>query len=116
MGSFAEVLRRAGARIKELRKARGLNQEELAGRAGLSRTYIGTIELGGKQPSLWTLFRISRALGVAIAEIFLPPSKASPTAREIVARIEAKLLVKDRTVAELHKAEDLLEAFLRKGS
>ncbi|MBU6343347.1 MAG: helix-turn-helix domain-containing protein, partial [Bacteroidetes bacterium] len=41
MQSKAEVLVKFGDRVRELRKERGLSQEELAFKADLHRTYIG---------------------------------------------------------------------------
>jgi transcriptional regulator with XRE-family HTH domain len=59
-----------GRRIRDLRKARGLSQEELAERAGLHRTYVGGIERGERNPSLNNIGQIARALGVSIHDFF----------------------------------------------
>ena len=44
-----------GKRIRELRKARGWNQDDLAQHSGLGRTYISNVERGAKNPSLRSL-------------------------------------------------------------
>jgi transcriptional regulator with XRE-family HTH domain len=44
-----------------------VSQEELAGRSDIDRTYVSLLERGLWQPTLDTLFRLSRALGVAPA-------------------------------------------------
>jgi transcriptional regulator with XRE-family HTH domain len=59
-----------GRRMRQLRKERGLSQEELAHRAGLHYTYIGGIERGERNPALVNINRIAAALGVSLAEFF----------------------------------------------
>jgi transcriptional regulator with XRE-family HTH domain len=53
-----------GLVLRTARQDRGLSQEEVAGRAGYHRTYIGQLERGEKSPSLRTLFNIAVTLGV----------------------------------------------------
>ena len=68
-----------GKRIKELRKKKGLTQEELGARAGISYKYLGSIERGLENPSFRHLAKIARALGVELSELFqfqhLEPSR-----------------------------------------
>ncbi|WP_296192661.1 helix-turn-helix transcriptional regulator [uncultured Microbacterium sp.] len=52
-----------GARVRELRTAAGLSQEELAHRAGLDRSYVGQVERGERNISLDNIHRIAGALG-----------------------------------------------------
>ena len=59
-----------GKRVRELRKARGLSQEELAHRAGIHWTYLGGIERGVRNPALVNIGRIARALRVPLVELF----------------------------------------------
>jgi transcriptional regulator with XRE-family HTH domain len=59
-----------GKRVRELRKARGFSQEELAHRAGLHYTYVGGIERGERNPALVNIGRIAAALGISPAELF----------------------------------------------
>jgi len=58
-------------RVKELRTAAGLRQEDLAGRVAVSRQTIISIETGRYNPSLELAWRLSRALGVHIEDLFL---------------------------------------------
>ena len=51
-------------KIRQLRKEKGMSQEELAHEAGLYRTYVGHIEKGRYSPSAYVLYKISRALKV----------------------------------------------------
>jgi transcriptional regulator with XRE-family HTH domain len=56
--------------IKKLREAGGLTQLELAKKAGVTEAYISMIESGArKNPSLPTLKRLARALGVPVTEL-----------------------------------------------
>ena len=59
-----------GTRVRDLRKARGFSQEELAHRAGLHYTYIGGIERGERNPALVNIGRIAAALKVPLGELF----------------------------------------------
>ena len=58
-------------RLEELRKARGLRQEELAEALEVSRQTIGSLENGRYNPSILLAFKLSRYFGVAIEEIFI---------------------------------------------
>ena len=56
----------------ELRKARlsaGLTQEELAFKADVLRNYVSLLERGEKSPTVQTLLRLCRALGVKASAI-----------------------------------------------
>lgn len=56
-------------RIERLRKEKGLTQEELAEKAGLHRAYFWDIE-NGRNISVKTAYKIARALGVSLSELF----------------------------------------------
>jgi transcriptional regulator with XRE-family HTH domain len=62
----ATILKHFGKRVKALRKGKGWSQEELAKRAGLHRTYIGSIERSERNISLINIERIANALRVKI--------------------------------------------------
>ncbi len=64
------VLVRFGERLRELRKARGLSQEELSFKADLHRTYIGMIERAEKNITLSNIEKLANALNVEITELF----------------------------------------------
>jgi transcriptional regulator with XRE-family HTH domain len=60
-----------GARIRELRVARGLSQEELARRLGSHRELVGRVERGVHQVGIETVNAYARALGVDAFEVAL---------------------------------------------
>ena len=51
--------------VKKHRLELGLSQEELAERAGVHRTYVGMLERGEKNVTIYNIERIALALGVA---------------------------------------------------
>lgn len=61
---------RVGKRVKELRNAIGISQEELADKAGLDRTYITSVECGKRNISIVNIEKLAIALGVTLAEFF----------------------------------------------
>lgn len=58
-----------GERVRALRMARGLSQEQLGERAGLHRTYIGHIERGEVNASLLNICKVAGALEADVAEL-----------------------------------------------
>lgn len=56
-----KILRNFGTRIKKLRIKKGWSQEELGDRAGLHRTYIGSIERSERNISLLNIERLAMA-------------------------------------------------------
>lgn len=79
-----ELRSRLAARVKQLRRAHRLTQEQLAERAGLSYKFIGEIERGSGNPSLDTLRKISLAFSIDVIELFGRPEKV-PTPQELYA-------------------------------
>ncbi|HOB18276.1 MAG TPA: helix-turn-helix transcriptional regulator [Candidatus Methanoculleus thermohydrogenotrophicum] len=58
-------------RIKELRARAGLTQEELAREVGVRRETIVFLEQGKYNPSLKLAYKVARALGSTIEEVFI---------------------------------------------
>lgn len=58
-------------RLEELRKARGLKQEELAAALEVSRQTIGSLENGRYNPSILLALRIARYFGLHVEDIFI---------------------------------------------
>ena len=63
------VARAFGIRLKTLRTAAGLTQEALAEASGMHPTYVSNCERGYSAPTLETLLRIARGLGVRPGEL-----------------------------------------------
>lgn len=57
-------------RMKAARAAKGLSQEQLADRVGVSRQTINAIETGDYNPTVKLCVAICRALGVTLDELF----------------------------------------------
>lgn len=53
-----------GQVLRDLRREAGLTQEQLGFEAGLERNFISMLELGQRQPSLATVFKLARALHI----------------------------------------------------
>jgi putative transcriptional regulator len=58
-------------RVEEIRKQRGITQEELAEALEVSRQTISSIENGRYNPSIILAFKIARYFGMPIEEIFI---------------------------------------------
>ena len=58
--------------IRDLRKAAGVSQEELAKQCGVSRQTINAIENNKYDPTLSLAFRLARELGVTVDGLFTP--------------------------------------------
>ena len=68
-------LRRAfGDHLRTVRVARGLSQERLGLKAGLSGKFVGEVERGEKSISLDSLWRVARALGLSMPAMIRGPS------------------------------------------
>jgi transcriptional regulator with XRE-family HTH domain len=73
---------RIGARVRDLRTARGLTLEVLAERSGVSRSMISVIERGESSATAALLEKLAAGLGVSLASLFDAPTPS----REPVAR------------------------------
>ena len=57
-----------GKTLRQIRKDKGLSQEELAFKTNLHRTYISLLERDQKSPSLRTVTTIAAAMGYSLLE------------------------------------------------
>jgi len=64
-----KILVAFGDKVRELRKEKGLSQEDLSFKAYLHRTYIGMIERAEKNITLVNIEKIAKALDVSIKEL-----------------------------------------------
>ncbi|GAB6085069.1 helix-turn-helix transcriptional regulator [Alkaliphilus crotonatoxidans] len=58
-------------RLEEIRKKKGIKQEELAAALEVSRQTIGSLENGRYNPSIILAFKIARYFNMKIEEIFI---------------------------------------------
>lgn len=63
-----------GSRIRAIREARGISQEQMAMDAGLDRAYYGRIERGEVNVAALNLLKIAESLETEVGEFF-PQSK-----------------------------------------
>jgi transcriptional regulator with XRE-family HTH domain len=65
----ADIRQRFGSRLREVRIACALSQEELAARAGLHRTFVSMVERGKRNVTLATVEKLAGALKCRMAEL-----------------------------------------------
>lgn len=104
-----EPLKLLAQRIRTLRKARSLSQEDLAGRSNLSVKFISQIERCGTNPSLDTLHRLATGFGIGLAELLA--FRPLRTSRESLIE-EIIGLAKRRDRKDLDLARKILEDLL----
>lgn len=64
------IQRRFGKRIQELRKEKGLTQEDLADLVEVDRSYMGFVERGERNPTLDKIIKIAKALKITLSDLF----------------------------------------------
>ena len=64
-----------GDAIYRYRRWRRMSHVVLSGLAGIGRTHLSAIERGERKPTLETLYRLSRALGVNMSDIVVEIEK-----------------------------------------
>ena len=107
-----------GERIRRLRKEEGFNQEELAGKADVSRAYISDIERGRRSPAYGVVKRIASALGVTIGELEGESEeeiKAKPSLRKFASKenLSRKRLRMLSRIEHKGKQPDTIEGWRR---
>ena len=81
--------------MREYRKSQGISQEELGERANLHYTYIGAIERGEQNPSIESIEKVAKGLGVGIDKLFKfksikPKPKPEVLRTEIISMLKRK--------------------------
>jgi transcriptional regulator with XRE-family HTH domain len=66
----SKYLKAFGKRLADVRRTRGLTQEQLAERADVTPLSIGYIEQGRRWPRLVTLQKLAKCLNVPVGEFF----------------------------------------------
>ena len=104
-----------GQRIRKFRRARGLSQEQLAERVGISITHMSHIETGNIKLSLSVFVDIASALEVQADALLYdqPRDSISTAANEIGEVLENCSAAQARILAEVVKtAKQAMDAYL----
>ncbi|WP_059036698.1 helix-turn-helix domain-containing protein [Gordonia desulfuricans] len=75
----SDLARAIGARIRELRVAQGMSMRTLAPLADLKQPFLSQLERGVSSPSMLSLYKLAKALGVAPGDL-LPDEPVTPGA------------------------------------
>jgi transcriptional regulator with XRE-family HTH domain len=71
MANGRKLTDHVGSKIRSLRQAKGLSQGDIEKRSGLLRSYISRVEGGYTAPSLGTLDKFAKALGIESYQLLL---------------------------------------------
>jgi transcriptional regulator with XRE-family HTH domain len=93
--------------ILELRRRAGLTQERLARAAGTSQPTIAAYESGGKSPTMQTVARIARSVGLEAVVSFVPTMTREDRRSLALHRAIAGRLVADPTAVLAHARDNL---------
>ena len=80
--------KKLGSNIRKFRLSADISQEALAKKAGLYPAYLGRLERGEKCPTIDTLYKICKALGVNMSEVLAFDRSAYDLNTEALLRIE----------------------------
>jgi transcriptional regulator with XRE-family HTH domain len=61
-----------GRNAARIRREKGLTQEQLAEKSGLSQQYLSGLEQGRRNPTIVTIYELAIALGVSHVELVTP--------------------------------------------
>lgn len=89
----SEIGQQVGKRVREVRRQTGLTQPELGERAHMAAAEISKIENGRRTPTLETLERLSKAMGVSvIALVSVDPGRdlRTDTLERILSRLQTQ--------------------------
>lgn len=64
-----------GQNFARLRREKGLTQEEVSAKSGLSQQYISDLERGRRNPTVITLYELAEAIGVNHVDLVLPATR-----------------------------------------
>lgn len=64
-----QILKKIGARIREIREAKGVSQQDLASICNFEKANMSRIEAGRTNFTISTLYKISQALNISLSEL-----------------------------------------------
>jgi len=98
-----------GKRVRTIRRAANITQEDAAERAKIHPKYLGEIERGEKRPSFEAILALAKALGTSPAAFFQFDKEES---NEKVLRKKIDALISGATADELQRVYRVLRAML----
>jgi putative transcriptional regulator len=108
-----------GNRLREIRKANKLSQQELAREIGMTFNTISSIERGKISPKLDTIVKLALALDISLEDFLSFPETFAPNkytrkmveqlSRQLLGYDEDFLLLVSRTVENMIKAKNLYQ-------
>ena len=108
---------RVGARVRSLRRERGLTIEQLAAATGLTKGFISQLERDRTAPSLSSIARICDALGVALSRIFEPEPAPALVRRSERARLTGGTATENHLLSSREEARfQAIESLLAPGA
>lgn len=102
-GGSPSYLERLGEKLKALRKSHGLSQQKLAAKAGFDYRYIGFLEQARINPTIKTLEKVARALGVHVCDLL--PDASERGKRPDTIKLNERDLLQAKIMRNLHKAD-----------
>ena len=102
---------RLGVRIREYRKKMGLTQEALALNSGINVSFLGDVERGLKKPSIDSLEKLLKTLGVTFQEFFDFETAIKPF-KDCAAVEKLNMELKGRPEDEVEMVYDVIQRIL----
>lgn len=99
-----------GIRIAEIRSQKGMTQDQLANKMGISPKYLSSIERGKENPTLDMLINLSESVDVDLGKIFALIQIEDPTKRKDIIEV----LLKKANEDEIKLALKILRAIIDK--
>lgn len=105
------TLKLIGAKIRQIRREKGITQEQLAEKANTTNSYIAGIERGTRNVTIGSLEKIADALEVSVFDFFEYRQFAQTQDQEYIYKINEMLLTKG--ASEQRKAYAILREVFR---
>ena len=107
------ILQSVGERIRDIRKTKGLSQEQLGERAGFHFSYIGGLERGERNISLTNLVKVAQSLNIPLQELFVDLNQSALIDNTTPLIDEVLFHLKGFNESEIRMTISILEAISR---
>lgn len=98
------ITNQLGNRIRTIRTALGISQEELAFKSGISAAHLGQIERGLKAPTIITIDKIAKALNISLPILFSFDIVGTPVTKSDLNKINTYLTgLSENEISEILK-------------